>query len=332
MQSDSRARKASELKQDVRVYQDHDHEFTAVRGDRELTFRFDSANEAAGFSGWAQGRDVLPPHALLDQLRAAGFVVAPIERQHFPPAYLDRHERTLSYLACFETQSESASAMLQKLHSARVTVIGLGGVGSWIAWTLLMMGVGTVVGVDGDRIHASNLNRTLVYSPAHLGRLKSVAFQEASRAYFPDQRFVGHQRWISSPSDVAELSSESSHVVSAADTPHRKIREWVRQGAAAVDARVVETMGGRIGPIRGPGAVPYDQPVTPPTSWRASISAEARGPGVPVFHPLADAVGICQALFSELTGTGDAPLRRGFIQKSSTVSLATFCPMEGAAP
>ena len=56
-------------------------------------------------------------------------------------------------------------------------VIGLGGIGSWIALNLALLGVGTLVLVDPDTIEASNLNRTL-YKLSDIGRKKTEALKD----------------------------------------------------------------------------------------------------------------------------------------------------------
>jgi molybdopterin/thiamine biosynthesis adenylyltransferase len=56
-------------------------------------------------------------------------------------------------------------------------VIGLGGIGSWVALDLALLGVGTLVLVDPDIIEASNLNRTL-FKLSDIGRKKTDAIKE----------------------------------------------------------------------------------------------------------------------------------------------------------
>lgn len=56
-------------------------------------------------------------------------------------------------------------------------VIGLGGIGSWIALNLALIGVGTLVLIDPDTIEPSNLNRTL-YKLNDIGRKKTEALKE----------------------------------------------------------------------------------------------------------------------------------------------------------
>lgn len=56
-------------------------------------------------------------------------------------------------------------------------VIGLGGIGSWVALNLALLGVGTLVLVDPDTIEASNLNRTL-YKLSEIDRKKTEAIKD----------------------------------------------------------------------------------------------------------------------------------------------------------
>jgi len=56
-------------------------------------------------------------------------------------------------------------------------IIGLGGIGSWVALNLALLGVGTLVLVDPDTIEASNLNRT-IYKLCDIGRKKTVAIKD----------------------------------------------------------------------------------------------------------------------------------------------------------
>jgi molybdopterin/thiamine biosynthesis adenylyltransferase len=63
-------------------------------------------------------------------------------------------------------------------YTSRVAiVVGLGGIGSWLALDLALMGVGTIVMFDPDTIEASNLNRTL-FKLNHIGKLKTKAIEE----------------------------------------------------------------------------------------------------------------------------------------------------------
>lgn len=56
-------------------------------------------------------------------------------------------------------------------------VIGLGGIGSWVAIDLALCGVGTLILYDTDTIEASNLNRTM-FKLNQIGQLKTKAVKD----------------------------------------------------------------------------------------------------------------------------------------------------------
>jgi molybdopterin/thiamine biosynthesis adenylyltransferase len=60
-------------------------------------------------------------------------------------------------------------------HSA--IVVGLGGIGNWVAVDLALIGVGTLILFDNDKVEASNLNRTL-FKLNHIGKPKVQAVKE----------------------------------------------------------------------------------------------------------------------------------------------------------
>ena len=64
---------------------------------------------------------------------------------------------------------------MARLASARVAVVGLGGVGSWCAEALARTGVGSLVLVDDDTVAESNMNRQCPAAESTLGMRKADA-------------------------------------------------------------------------------------------------------------------------------------------------------------
>jgi len=56
-------------------------------------------------------------------------------------------------------------------------VVGLGGIGSWIAVDLALIGIGTLILFDDDKIESSNLNRTL-FKLSQVGEYKTKAVKQ----------------------------------------------------------------------------------------------------------------------------------------------------------
>ena len=79
----------------------------------------------------------------------------------------------------------------QRLRSARVAVVGLGGLGSPLALYLAAAGVGTLRLIEFDRVDASNLQRQLLYSTADVGRSKLEAARERLQGVNPEVRLEG---------------------------------------------------------------------------------------------------------------------------------------------
>ncbi len=64
---------------------------------------------------------------------------------------------------------------MEKLNNARVAVLGLGGVGSAAAESLVRAGVGHLLFIDGDTVEETNLNRQLLATFETVGLDKTAA-------------------------------------------------------------------------------------------------------------------------------------------------------------
>lgn len=74
----------------------------------------------------------------------------------------------------------------QAIASARVLVIGTGGLGSPVSLYLAAAGVGTIGLMDPDTVSLSNLQRQVLHTTADIGRLKTQSAAEKLRAINPD--------------------------------------------------------------------------------------------------------------------------------------------------
>lgn len=61
----------------------------------------------------------------------------------------------------------------EKLHKARVLIVGAGGLGSPLAMYLAAAGIGTIGVADFDMVSESNLQRQILYNEADLGKAKA---------------------------------------------------------------------------------------------------------------------------------------------------------------
>jgi tRNA A37 threonylcarbamoyladenosine dehydratase len=66
----------------------------------------------------------------------------------------------------------------ERIRTARVAVVGLGGVGSWSAEALARSGVASLTLIDLDHVAESNINRQVQALTSTLGQAKVLALQE----------------------------------------------------------------------------------------------------------------------------------------------------------
>lgn len=75
---------------------------------------------------------------------------------------------------------------LNKLKNARILVLGLGGVGSYVTEALVRAGVGALTLVDGDTVSLSNINRQLYALHSTVGMLKTEVARQRVLDIDPD--------------------------------------------------------------------------------------------------------------------------------------------------
>lgn len=67
---------------------------------------------------------------------------------------------------------------LQKIQNANICVVGMGGVGSWVAEALARTGVQHLTLIDGDDISRSNINRQCHALESTIGQMKAKVMQQ----------------------------------------------------------------------------------------------------------------------------------------------------------
>lgn len=84
----------------------------------------------------------------------------------------------------------------RSIRSARVMVVGAGGLGSPVVQYLATAGIGAIGIVDGDLVEASNLQRQVLFDPSNLGRRKADTAAERVRELNPDVEAIGVPSWL----------------------------------------------------------------------------------------------------------------------------------------
>ena len=75
---------------------------------------------------------------------------------------------------------------ISKLQAAHIVIVGIGGVGSWVAEALARNAVGSITLVDLDNIAESNVNRQIHALDGNFGKAKITAMRERILSINPD--------------------------------------------------------------------------------------------------------------------------------------------------
>jgi molybdopterin/thiamine biosynthesis adenylyltransferase len=198
---------------------------------------------------------------VLAALEAADLVeAAPPAAPPLAPEDRQRLDRQLLYLRQVAPEGVHGEVVQARLRRSRVVVLGCGGLGSWAAWAIASLGVGTLVLVDFDVVETTNLNRQLLFAAADVGRLKCEVAAERLRAFDPALDVVPVSCRLGGVDDVVAQVEGADLVIACADAPPYDIARWIDAGCRA--AGVPHISAGQLPPLArvGPFVVPGEAP------------------------------------------------------------------------
>lgn len=113
---------------------------------------------------------------------------------------------------------------VEKLAASSVAVIGVGGVGGYAAEMLCRAGIGRLVLVDADRVHATNKNRQIIALDSTMGDFKTRAMARRLRDINPQAELILKEEYLDEGNVSGLLSGERiDFIVDAIDTLSPKI-------------------------------------------------------------------------------------------------------------
>ncbi|NMB20267.1 MAG: tRNA threonylcarbamoyladenosine dehydratase [Firmicutes bacterium] len=121
---------------------------------------------------------------------------------------------------------------LKRLANTKVAVIGVGGVGGYVAEALARSGIGALVLVDHDVVSITNLNRQIIALESTLGKPKVEVMAERIRQINPGCEVEIHQAYYEEelhnhliPGDVDFIADAIDSVRAKADLIERSLAE-----------------------------------------------------------------------------------------------------------
>lgn len=165
---------------------------------------------------------------------------------------LEFWSRSVDYFSLFETEYTNKYNYLEKLRNSSVVLVGIGGMGSWVLYQLLCMGVGNIFVIDGDKVELSNLNRSILYKPSDVGRWKVDCAIEIANSFSPSTNIKGKVLQINSSDDLIPFLNDVDLLISCADKPYWYIQQWISEACYNKRVPFLTASGGRVGPFAIP--------------------------------------------------------------------------------
>ena len=111
------------------------------------------------------------------------------------------------------------NSIVEDFSQSTAIVVGLGGIGNWIAVDLALLGCGTLILFDPDKIEPSNLNRTL-FKLSHIGQYKTKAVKELIMERRRDVLVITYEEYFS-VDDLKKLNG-TNYIFDCSDTTKLK--------------------------------------------------------------------------------------------------------------
>ena len=134
---------------------------------------------------------------------------------------------------------------LQHLGGAHVAVVGVGGVGSWVAEALARNGVGAITVIDLDHIAESNVNRQVHALTETLGQSKVFAMSQRIQAINPLCRITAVDDFLTPDNVEACLPSGLNAVIDCTDQMAAKVAIVLHARANKIPLIVCGGAGGK---------------------------------------------------------------------------------------
>ncbi|KAK9332425.1 hypothetical protein V1520DRAFT_334852 [Lipomyces starkeyi] len=95
--------------------------------------------------------------------------------------------------------TEAIGDVYQRIKTARVLMVGAGGIGCELLKNLVLTGYGEVHLVDLDTIDLSNLNRQFLFGHEHIKKSKALVAKDTASKFNPHVKLVAHHANIKDP-------------------------------------------------------------------------------------------------------------------------------------
>jgi molybdopterin/thiamine biosynthesis adenylyltransferase len=166
------------------------------------------------------------------------------ENLRLPDAYKDRIKKQLYFLMDMVTSVSDVERVQMTIMNTRVAIVGVGGVGSWIATELAMMGFTRFLLVDYDNVSASDATRHSHFKRSGVGMSKVQFYADVLRGLATEISVDVSQTVLSSNTDMDKLFHDVNIIINAADEPYIGYTSIALSRFCIITGKVMYVAGG----------------------------------------------------------------------------------------
>ena len=107
---------------------------------------------------------------------------------------------------------------IDKLHNAKISIVGLGGIGCPLSQYLVSSGLKHITLFDGDRIEKTNLGRQILYSLDDIGEYKSIIAKNRLLKTNPNCKITAYSEHITETN--INVLSDADVIIDTSDDWH----------------------------------------------------------------------------------------------------------------
>ncbi|MFZ1970956.1 MAG: ThiF family adenylyltransferase [Candidatus Nanoarchaeia archaeon] len=135
--------------------------------------------------------------------------------REYSPQDNDRYSKQISFIDELTDSSDETIIIQEKIQNSKVSVFGVGGIGTWIINGLYQIGVGEIRVTDPDKVEESNLNRQLFFDSKDIGKYKVNVIKRKLK----DANIIPFRKVVSENESLEEMILGSDFLVNCADSP-----------------------------------------------------------------------------------------------------------------
>jgi molybdopterin-synthase adenylyltransferase len=175
-----------------------------------------------------------------------------VEYQPIPDQY-KRFDRHLNYYSLHGLNPIQAQ---DNLKNVSITLLGVGGIGNWVALNLVGLGIKKIRLVDPDIIEESNLTRQVLFTEEDIGKSKVEVAHRQLQSRNRDLSIESIKEEIKED-NLLDLIQNTNFVVLSADKPFFSIQKWVNLACLKLKIPLLNVGYAAGEGVMGPLVVPY---------------------------------------------------------------------------